>query len=94
VVGVVDEREKGAAMVVHGRVKNGVIVLDEDVSLPEGAKVEVIVSSQPDDTGDTMSHTEHERVKETLERIAAMPLEGPSEPLSGADHDRILYGQR
>ena len=81
-------------MVVHGRVKNGVIVLDDAVSLPEGALVQVIVSSQPDDAGDKMSDIERERVKEMLDRIAAMPLEGPNELFSGADHDRILYGQR
>ena len=81
-------------MVVHGRVKNGVIVLDEDVSLPEGAQVEVVVRSQPDATGDTMSRVEHERVKELLARVATMPIEGSDERFSGADHDGILYGQR
>ena len=81
-------------MVVRGRVKNGVIVLDDAVSLPEGAQVEVVVCSQPDGAEDTMSRTEHQRVKDALERIAAMPLEGPNELFSGADHDRILYGQR
>jgi len=44
--------------------------------------------------GQPVSMANIRAVKETLERIAAMPLEGPSEPLSGADHDRILYGQR
>ncbi len=81
-------------MVVHGRVKNGVIVLDDAVSLPEGARVEVVVSSRADDSGDMMSSTERKRLKETLDRIAAIPLEGSDEPISGADHDRILYGQR
>ncbi len=93
-VGVVDEREKGTVMVVHGRVKNGVIVLDEAVSLPEGARVEVVVRSQPGQAGETMSSAEHERMKELLDRIAAMPIEGSDEPFSGADHDSILYGQR
>ena len=81
-------------MVVRGRVKNGVIVLDDAVSLPEGARVEVVVRSQPGQAGETMSSVEHERVKELLDRIAAMPIEGSDEPFSGADHDRILYGRR
>ena len=81
-------------MVVRGRVKNGVIVLDDAVSLPEGAQVEVVVCSQPSQAGETMSSAEHERVKELLDRIAAMPIEGSDEPFSGADHDSILYGQR
>ena len=85
---------KGIAMVVYGRVKNGVIVLDDAVSLPEGARVEVVVSSWADDSRDMMSSTARKRLKETRDRIASMPLEGSDEPLSGADHDRILYGQR
>ncbi len=32
-------------MVAHGRVRNGVIVLEEGVSLPEGEEVTVLTSS-------------------------------------------------
>ncbi len=82
------------SMVIRGHVRNGVIVLDDAVSLPEGTQVEVVVSSQAGDAGDAMSSVECQRVMETVARIAEMPLEGPDEPFSGADHDRILYGQR
>jgi hypothetical protein len=38
------EGSKELAMVVSGRVQNGVVVLDEGVQLPEGQQVQVIAS--------------------------------------------------
>ena len=41
---------------------------------------------------EVMSEAEHRRILEIMDRIAALPLEGPDEPFSGADHDKYLYG--
>ena len=37
-------------MVVHGHVRNGAIVLDEDVSLPEGAPVQVSIERSSEES--------------------------------------------
>ncbi len=43
-------------MTVHGRVKNGVVVVDNPALLPEGAEVMVEVSTPaPEGTGDASS---------------------------------------
>ncbi|MBW3541305.1 MAG: hypothetical protein KY476_13640 [Planctomycetes bacterium] len=34
-------------MTYHGRVQNGVIILDDDVRLPEGTRVNVVVAEAP-----------------------------------------------
>lgn len=35
----------------------------------------------------------HKRRLEMIDRIAALPIEGSTEPFSGADHDKVLYGK-
>ncbi|GIX00054.1 MAG: hypothetical protein KatS3mg111_3386 [Pirellulaceae bacterium] len=79
-------------MVVQGRVQNGVIVLDGDVSLPEGAEVEIVVRVEPKEASDTMTHEQRRRLSDALARIDALPNENPGDTFSGADHDRVLYG--
>lgn len=74
-------------MVIHGRVVNGVVVFEQGVTLPEGAKATVVVEGprtpgQPDD--------EKRRVAEALARIDALPDENPGDTFSGADHDIVL----
>jgi hypothetical protein len=92
-------------MVIHGRVLNGVVVLESDVSLPDGTEVTVVArpeseqvekvgsETEPKGNGDLMSEEEHQRILEIMDRIAALPIEGDPEPFSGADHNKVLYGK-
>jgi hypothetical protein len=79
-------------MVVRGRVQNGVIALESGILLPEGTEVVVTVCAGPGE-GDSMSEQECRRVREIMDRIAAMPDENPGDHFSGTDHDRALYGE-
>ena len=83
-------------MIARGRVQNGVVVLDDNVRLPDGTLVvvwpETPVSTQSA-TQESSPEEQHRRLLEAIDRIAALPLEGSSEPFRGADHDQVLYGQ-
>ncbi len=80
-------------MVIRGRVHNGVVAFGSEVSLPEGMEVAVVVPAGAEAANEVMSEAEHRRILEIMDRIAALPLEGPDEPFSGADHDKVLYGK-
>ena len=83
-------------MVLHGKVHGGVVVLDEGEHLPEGARVSVIPEAEtPTNSNDSheMTAEEHARLLSIMDRIAALPIEGDTDPFSGADHDRVLYGE-
>jgi hypothetical protein len=68
-------------MSLHGIVTNGVIVLDENVRLPDGTRVEVHVAEAP---------TAVSPLAEMLLRHAGK-AEGLPED-SAAQHDHYLYG--
>jgi hypothetical protein len=84
-------------MTLHGKIQNGVVVLDDGSHLPEGTPVTVLVSpsatanssSQPE----RMTEEERQRVLAIIDRTASLPIEGSDEPFSGADHDKVLYGE-
>ena len=81
----------------QGRILNGVVVLDGGAAIPEGTPVTIILN-QPQKMlkpgqSDLMSEEEQRRVCEIIDRIAALPIEGSTEPFSGADHDKVLYGK-
>jgi hypothetical protein len=80
-------------MVIRGRIQNGVVVLDADAPLPEGAEVSVVFPPAPEAASETMSEAERQRVLQIMDRIAALPIEGMTDPFSGADHDKVLYGR-
>ena len=80
-------------MVIHGRIHNGVVVLDADISVPEGTEVTVLVPAAPQAVGTDVPDAERQRVLQIMDRIAALPIEGVNEPFSGADHDSLLYGK-
>jgi predicted DNA-binding antitoxin AbrB/MazE fold protein len=65
--------------------EGGVLRPLEQLDLPEGSRLEVILIShdKPSDGNSTAASV--------LAEIATLPLEGPSEPFSGADHDSVLY---
>lgn len=54
-----------------------------DVSLPEGAKVIVTISSEERPKRDPAA---------ILARIAALPLQGTPTPDAATNHDRYIYG--
>ncbi len=80
-------------MVIRGRIHNGVVAFGSEVSLPEGTEVTVVVPAGRGTANKLMSEAEHRRIREIMDHIAALPLEGPGDPFSGADHDKVLYGK-
>ena len=84
-------------MTLHGTVRSGVVVLEGGAALPEGTPVTVVVepiqATAPPTQEERMSEEEHRRIMEIMDRIAALPIEGSSEPFSGRDHDKALYGK-
>jgi hypothetical protein len=60
--------------------------------VPEGAEVDVVVRAAPEAPDQVVSDAERQRVLQIMDRIAALPIEGMTDPFSGADHDKILYG--
>jgi|CXWL01.1.fsa_nt_gi hypothetical protein len=68
-------------MTYHGRVRNGVIILDPGASLPEGAEVEVRSA-----TGEEPIPTLHERLKDIIGIADGLPAD------SSVNHDHYLYG--
>lgn len=80
-------------MVIRGRIERGVVVLDEGVSLPDGTEVTVVVRADPDVDGDAMSEEERKRYLNALDQIDAISSENSGDTFSGADHDRVLYGE-
>jgi len=80
-------------MVFHGQIRDGAIVLDEPVVLPEGARVKVAVEEKPDD------RVRAARSDASLEdQLAAIWRDVPPEewtqvPADLTDHlDHYIYG--
>jgi hypothetical protein len=80
-------------MVIRGRIQNGVVSYGSDISLPEGMEVTVVVPAESTPQADTIPEKEHRRIVEIMDRIAALPDENPGDTFSGADHDKVLYGE-
>ena len=66
---------------VHATYRNGVFLPSTPPPGADGAEVELIITS----TGEPKS------LADSLDEIAHLPVEGPQDGFSGADHDRILY---
>lgn len=79
-------------MVIRGRIENGVVVLKDDVSLPDGTEVTVVVRAEAEATGVEVIEEQRRRLREARTRIESLPNENPGDTFSGADHDRVLYG--
>jgi hypothetical protein len=74
-------------MVVHGHVRNGAIVLDEAVALPEGAPVQVMVAGEPaGKPAEGEIPTLFERLKDVVGSIDDLPED------SSINLDHYLYG--
>jgi hypothetical protein len=83
-------------MTFHGKVQNGVVVFDDPANLPEGTPVTVLVEpaqAPAPEPPDRMSEEQHRRLLAALDAIAALPNENPGDTFSGADHDKVLYGE-
>ena len=71
--------------ILSGRVEQGVVVLTGGASLPEVTEVTVVVHATPRPQSDNLSEAERQSIREILDRIAALPIEGSSEPFSATD---------
>jgi predicted DNA-binding antitoxin AbrB/MazE fold protein len=71
---------------------NGAFVPVEPLAIPEGVRVHLRVDEQTatNVAGNMMSRAE---LDEFLRLAAELPLESPDDGFSGADHDRVLYGE-
>jgi predicted DNA-binding antitoxin AbrB/MazE fold protein len=65
--------------------ENGTLRLVEPLPLSNGERVEVTVVKNEDPA-------DHADFVKALQEIAALPLEGPDDGFSAADHDKVLYG--
>jgi hypothetical protein len=74
-------------MAYKGRVKNGVIVVDESASLPEGAEVEILLPGQqgPEIVEEAIP-TLYEQFKGFVGIIKGLPSD------LSENHDHYLYG--
>lgn len=66
--------------------EHGVFRPVNPVSLAEGSRVELAYEAE-------QPLKPPQAMLEAIEEIAKMPLEGPNDGFSGADHDRVLYGE-
>jgi len=67
--------------------QGGVFRPEEPVAITEGSRVELTVhAEEPAQTPPPGN------IADALLEIAALPLEGPQDGFSGADHDKVLYG--
>ena len=80
-------------MEIPGRVQNGVVVLENGTSLPDGTEVTVSVCAEAVRARETMTEEQRRRYLDALARIDAIPDENPGDTFSGAEHDRVLYGE-
>lgn len=65
--------------------ENGTLVLDVPLEISNGSKVEIVIVENGKNGA--------RRAAEILAEIAALPLEEKTDPFSGRDHDKILYGE-
>jgi hypothetical protein len=74
-------------MTYRGRIKNGVVVFDKQVPLPEGAEVEVVLS--PPATGNSQKDqipTLYEQLEDVIGIIKGLP------PDFAENHDHYIHG--
>jgi hypothetical protein len=74
-------------MTYRGHIKNGVVVLDKSLSLPEGAEVEVVLPAttrkrKPKGKAPSL----YERLKPVIGKAKGLP------PDASLNHDHYLYG--
>jgi predicted DNA-binding antitoxin AbrB/MazE fold protein len=74
-------------MTYRGHVRNGVVQLDEPVSLPEGAEVRVDVLASPEDARvESSVPSLYEQLKNVIGKATELP------PDLAENHDHYLHG--
>jgi hypothetical protein len=85
-------------MVIRGRIKNGVVVLEMNAAVPEGAEVTIdfapVRRVLPNDPALVPADPDRQRALAIMDQIAALPIEGKTDPFGGAAHDAHLYARR
>jgi len=77
-------------MVIKGTVHNGQIRFESSI-LPEGTQV--LITSIQSPTVEVPPDYDVKGLRAEIHRIASLPCENDSnESFSGADHDKVLYG--
>jgi hypothetical protein len=87
-----DNLAHNGVMVLRGRIHNGVVAFGSEISLPEGMEVTIIVPVGPETVGGRMTAEQRRSLHEVRTEIESLPNENPGDTFSGADHDRVLYG--
>jgi predicted DNA-binding antitoxin AbrB/MazE fold protein len=62
------------------------------VAIPNGVQVRLRVEEQVVDDAESKARR-RAAMDEFLRLASELPLEGPNDGFSGADHDRVLYGE-
>jgi hypothetical protein len=73
-------------MTYRGHIKNGTVVLDEPVALPEGAEVAVSLMGNVESVADEQGPTLYERLKPLIGKVEGLPAD------AALNHDHYLYG--
>lgn len=75
-------------MVYNGHVENGVVILDDPVTLPEGLKVQIepAPAEQPEITSDENAETLGQKLLKHAGKAFGLP------PDLAENHDHYLYG--
>jgi predicted DNA-binding antitoxin AbrB/MazE fold protein len=71
---------------------NGAFVPVIPIAIPEGTHVHLHVEEKTEKEPASKMMTQAE-FREFFRNLAELPLEGPDDGFSGADHDKILYSQ-
>jgi len=69
---------------IHAVYRNGVFFPSVPLPVAEGTEVELVVTSDGEPTS----------LADALDEIAHLPVEGPQDGFSGAEHDQVLYGDQ
>jgi hypothetical protein len=79
-------------MEIQGHYQNGMIIPHDGIILPDGTEVTITVRAATQGSGDEMPDEQRQRYLAALARIDAVANENPGDAFSGANHDRVLYG--
>jgi hypothetical protein len=75
-------------MTYRGRVRNGVVTLDEAVELPEGVEVEIhVISARATEPGEETIPTLYEQLENVIGTAKGLPAD------LARNHDHYLHGQ-
>jgi hypothetical protein len=87
-------------MTLQGTIRDGLVVLDENVQIPDGTKVAVYVPAPATAGVESGGNARHDWVpaddpelrRKALAELLAIPDENPSDDFRAEDADQVLYG--